>query len=56
MFTSKQQKRVDEIIRERNARPKTYTVEQMSWRYAIWAGDKLVGAKNILGQTIEMFY
>ncbi len=51
-FTKEQKVRIEEIIRKRDAMPKRYNEEELSWRYAVWQGDKIIGVKNILGRTI----
>lgn len=53
MFTIQQIKRIKEIIMFRDSLP--YTKEQLSWRYAIFNGDTLVGLKNITGKTVKVF-
>ncbi len=55
MFTKEQKVRVDEIIRKRDATPKVYTEEELSWRYAIWQDGKIVGEKNIFGKITKLF-
>ena len=55
MFTKEQEIRVKEIIKKRDSTPRTYTVEEMSWRYGIWKDNKLVGLKDITGRVRKIF-
>ena len=51
MFTEWQKKKIEHIVEYRNSLPRTK--EELSWRYAIWKEDKVIGLKNIDGKISD---
>ncbi len=55
MLTEEQQVKIDDIIKTRDSLSRTYTEEELSWRYAIWENGRVIGEKNILGRVTKLY-
>ena len=40
-------------IKQNAEKNKVFSAEELSWRYAVWDNDRVVGVKDITGKLVE---